>query len=661
MVSQGAAPIGPELTITAGEDHVIGELAGKPALEKLRETIESLPPEDLRLVQGGLLVGIVVDSNKPDYLQGDFLVRGLVGADPATRPGRGRRRRPPRPGRPPARARRRERRSRPARGAVDPHDGARRPPARGRARVRVQRPRARACSGAPTTTPRPSRTPSPARRRPGSSPPGRSAPSAAGTSCTASRRRWPYSRERGSAPDQGFARSTRRRPGPADGATGGLGQAIARALAARGARSTLTGRRADVLEPLAEETRRARDRGRPLRARRSRAAARGGRRGRRARRERRAARERAADVVLARGARPRARRQPARADAARARAGRAHGRARQRPPRLHLVALRARRSRRAARSTRRRSSACAASPWRCGEDLAPKGVGVSVVLPGFIRDAGMFAESGAKLPPFVGTKRPEDVARAVVKAIENNRAEVEVAPLGAARGRADRQHRAGAGRRAAAADRGREDIRRDRPGAGRQALSAGGYPSPAAPSVRCRASSSWLGLLSWRSSLPSVAAPTTARTSSASRGPSASRQRRRLDADDDLVGVDLLERDRAARRGPASRSGCSSMRLDVARPARRAAGAARRSTAGGLAQRDDGGREHDVVRDHDRVAGPVRRSYRAARATPRRPRPGRPRPPACRRTRSPTLNGRTRDQDQPGDHVARASAEPRDR
>jgi len=84
MVSQGAAPIGPELTITAGEGHVIGELAGKPALEKLKETIEALPPEDLRLVQGGLLVGIVVDSNQPDYLQGNFLVRGLVGADPAT-------------------------------------------------------------------------------------------------------------------------------------------------------------------------------------------------------------------------------------------------------------------------------------------------------------------------------------------------------------------------------------------------------------------------------------------------------------------------------------------------------------------------------------------------------------------------------------------------
>ncbi len=83
-VSQGAAPIGPELTITAADGHIIGELAGKPALEKLREAIDGLSQEDRDLVDGGLLMGIVVDNNKPDYLQGDFLVRGLVGADPET-------------------------------------------------------------------------------------------------------------------------------------------------------------------------------------------------------------------------------------------------------------------------------------------------------------------------------------------------------------------------------------------------------------------------------------------------------------------------------------------------------------------------------------------------------------------------------------------------
>ena len=83
-VSQGAAPIGPELTITAADGHVIGELAGKPALSKLREAIEGLSDDDRELVDGGLLMGIVVDNNKPDYVQGDFLVRGLVGADPET-------------------------------------------------------------------------------------------------------------------------------------------------------------------------------------------------------------------------------------------------------------------------------------------------------------------------------------------------------------------------------------------------------------------------------------------------------------------------------------------------------------------------------------------------------------------------------------------------
>ncbi len=63
------------------------------------------------------------------------------------------------------------------------------------------------------------------------------------------------------------------------------------------------------------------------------------------------------------------------------------------------------------------------------EDMRPRGVGVSTVFPGFIRDAGMFAESGAKLPPYVGTKTADDVGNAVVRAIERDRSEVDVAPL----------------------------------------------------------------------------------------------------------------------------------------------------------------------------------------------------------------------------------------
>ena len=62
------------------------------------------------------------------------------------------------------------------------------------------------------------------------------------------------------------------------------------------------------------------------------------------------------------------------------------------------------------------------------QDLHGTGVGVSVVLPGFISDAGMFAESGAKLPPGFGTRTPEQVATAALDAVRRDRAHVVVAP-----------------------------------------------------------------------------------------------------------------------------------------------------------------------------------------------------------------------------------------
>jgi short-subunit dehydrogenase len=64
------------------------------------------------------------------------------------------------------------------------------------------------------------------------------------------------------------------------------------------------------------------------------------------------------------------------------------------------------------------------------EDLLGSGVGVTTVYPGFISDAGMFAEAEVKLPPGVGTRPPEAVAYAVVRGIEENKSELDVAPLG---------------------------------------------------------------------------------------------------------------------------------------------------------------------------------------------------------------------------------------
>jgi short-subunit dehydrogenase len=62
-------------------------------------------------------------------------------------------------------------------------------------------------------------------------------------------------------------------------------------------------------------------------------------------------------------------------------------------------------------------------------ELHGTGVGVSTIFPGFIRDAGMFADADVTLPKGVGTKTPEHVAAATLRAIQRNRGEIDVAPV----------------------------------------------------------------------------------------------------------------------------------------------------------------------------------------------------------------------------------------
>jgi short-subunit dehydrogenase len=62
-------------------------------------------------------------------------------------------------------------------------------------------------------------------------------------------------------------------------------------------------------------------------------------------------------------------------------------------------------------------------------ELRGTGIGVTTVFPGFVREAGLFADSGAKLPPGVGTSSPQEVADAVVSGIEKDRVEIDVAPI----------------------------------------------------------------------------------------------------------------------------------------------------------------------------------------------------------------------------------------
>lgn len=84
VVSQGCEPIGPEMVITAGAGQVVEELAGVVAMDKLKQVIEDLEPREREMAAHGLLVGLVINENQPDYKRGDFLIRGIQGGDRET-------------------------------------------------------------------------------------------------------------------------------------------------------------------------------------------------------------------------------------------------------------------------------------------------------------------------------------------------------------------------------------------------------------------------------------------------------------------------------------------------------------------------------------------------------------------------------------------------
>ena len=214
------------------------------------------------------------------------------------------------------------------------------------------------------------------------------------------------------------------------GATGGIGEAIARALHARGAAVLLSGRRTEVLERLA-----------------------GGLRGRvevvpadlaeRAEVARLCERVRSVDVLVANAALPASGRieefSPEEIDRAidvnlRApvQLARAAAPAMLERGRGHLLFV----SSLSGKTASPGSSLYSATKFGLRgfaaglrEDLHGSGVGVTTVFPGFVSDAGLFAETGVKLPRGVGARTPQQVAAAVVRGIERNRGEVDVAPL----------------------------------------------------------------------------------------------------------------------------------------------------------------------------------------------------------------------------------------
>jgi small ligand-binding sensory domain FIST len=84
LVAQGCRPVGDAYTITGAEGNVIVELGGRPPLTRLREIAAALPGRDQELLAEGVLLGLVIDEYRAEPGQGDFLVRGVIGADPDT-------------------------------------------------------------------------------------------------------------------------------------------------------------------------------------------------------------------------------------------------------------------------------------------------------------------------------------------------------------------------------------------------------------------------------------------------------------------------------------------------------------------------------------------------------------------------------------------------
>ena len=81
VVSQGCRPIGEPMTVTASSGTTVGALAGRPALERIRDTVAGLDEVDQALAVRGLHVGIARDDRIDGAHAADYVIRGLLGVD----------------------------------------------------------------------------------------------------------------------------------------------------------------------------------------------------------------------------------------------------------------------------------------------------------------------------------------------------------------------------------------------------------------------------------------------------------------------------------------------------------------------------------------------------------------------------------------------------
>lgn len=84
IVSQGCRPIGEALPVTRADEHLLFELGSRPAYQVLEQAFNTLADAEKQRARGNLFAGLAVDEYKERFVRGDFLVRNILGADPAT-------------------------------------------------------------------------------------------------------------------------------------------------------------------------------------------------------------------------------------------------------------------------------------------------------------------------------------------------------------------------------------------------------------------------------------------------------------------------------------------------------------------------------------------------------------------------------------------------
>jgi small ligand-binding sensory domain FIST len=82
IVAQGCRPIGEPMFVTSCERNIIRALDGRPPLDVLRDLHDRLDERDRLLARHSLFLGIVMNEDRQEYRQGDFLIRNLLGIDP---------------------------------------------------------------------------------------------------------------------------------------------------------------------------------------------------------------------------------------------------------------------------------------------------------------------------------------------------------------------------------------------------------------------------------------------------------------------------------------------------------------------------------------------------------------------------------------------------